>query len=123
MSQEQLKGFLEAVQADVSLQEKLQAISSANDEDQLTVDAAIIGVAKEVGFHINIEDLDSLRTELERLESNDGELTEEQLEAVAGGAAFKGVTAAAIMFAWADGMTGGDGSIMARFWGLLRRRR
>jgi predicted ribosomally synthesized peptide with nif11-like leader len=123
MSQEQLKGFLEAVQADVCLQEKLQAISSANDEDQLTVDAAIIGVAKEVGFHINIEDLDSLRTELERLESNDGELTEEQLEAVAGGAAFKGVTAAAIMFAWADGMSGGDSSLMARFWGLLRRRR
>jgi len=38
MSQEQLKGFLEAVQADVILQEKLQAISSTNGEDQSVTD-------------------------------------------------------------------------------------
>ena len=92
MSQDQLKGFLEAVQADVILQEKLQAISSTNGEDQSVADdeydEAIFAVAKEAGFIISAEDLNSVRTELELLESNDGELTDEQLEAVTGGAGF-----------------------------------
>jgi hypothetical protein len=92
MSKEQLKGFLEAVQADVSLQEKLQAISSTSGEDQSVTDDeyddAIFAVAKEAGFIISAEDLQKLRTELELVENNDGELTNEQLEAVAGGAAF-----------------------------------
>jgi len=95
MSQKQIKGFLEAVQADVSLQEKLQAISSTSGEDQSVTDDeyddAIFAVAKEAGFIISAENLQKLRTELELIENNennDGELTDEQLEAVAGGAAF-----------------------------------
>jgi predicted ribosomally synthesized peptide with nif11-like leader len=108
MSQDQLKGFLEAVQADVILQEKLQAISSTNGEDQSVTDDeyddAIFAVAKEAGFIISAEDLNSVRTELELLESNDGELTDEQLEAVAGGAAFGG--AIAVSFIGTIGMVG-----------------
>jgi predicted ribosomally synthesized peptide with nif11-like leader len=104
MSQEQLKGFLEAVQADVSLQEKLQAISSTSGEDQSVTDDeyddAIFAVAIEAGFIISAEDLQKLRTELELIENNennDGDLTDEQLEAVAGGVAFG--TAASVLFA------------------------
>jgi hypothetical protein len=106
MSQEQLKGFLEAVQADVSLQEKLQAISSTSGEDQSVTDDeyddAIFAIAKETGFIISAEDLQKLRTELELIENNennennDGDLTDEQLEAVAGGVAFG--TAASVLF-------------------------
>jgi predicted ribosomally synthesized peptide with nif11-like leader len=120
MSQEQLKGFLEAVQTDVSLQEKLQAISSTNGEDQSVTDDeyddAIFAVAKEAGFIISAEDLNSLRAELELLESNDGELTDEQLEAVAGGAAFFGG-----MFAASGAFLGSVAGIY--IWDRVRRRR
>jgi predicted ribosomally synthesized peptide with nif11-like leader len=120
MSQEQLKGFLEAVQADVILQEKLQAISSTSGEDQSVTDdeydEAICAAAKESGFIFSAEDLNSVRTELELLESNDGELTDEQLEAVAGGGAFV-----------AAGIVAGGGLIGGGLWlgigfGLRRRR-
>ena len=66
MSEEQLKAFLEAVKADASLQEKLKA---AGDAD------AVIALAKAAGFAISVDDL-------ERAQS---EISEEELEGVAGG--------------------------------------
>ena len=66
MSEEQLKSFLEKVKADTSLQEKLKA---AADSD------AVLAIAKEAGFSISVEDLKNGRSEL----------TEEELENVAGG--------------------------------------
>ncbi|QNJ07376.1 nif11-like leader peptide domain protein [Synechococcus sp. MEDNS5] len=66
MSEEQLKAFLEAVKADSSLQEKLKA---AGDVD------AVVAIAKAAGFAISADDL-------ERAQS---EISEEELEGVAGG--------------------------------------
>ena len=67
MSEEQLKAFLEAVKADAGLQEKLNA---AADPD------AVVEIAKEAGFVISAD-------ELERRQA--AEISEEELEGVAGG--------------------------------------
>ena len=64
MSEEQLKAFLEKVKADTSLQEKLKAEG-----------ADVVAIAKAAGFTITTEDLNSHRQNL----------TEDELEGVAGG--------------------------------------
>ena len=69
MSEEQLKAFLEAVRADAGLQEKLKA---ANDED------AVVAIAKAAGFVISTNALKKAQLEV----------SEEDLEAVAGGTVF-----------------------------------
>ena len=66
MSKEQLKAFLEKVKGDTSLQEKLKA---AADSD------AVLAIAKEAGFSISADDLKKAQSEL----------SEEELEGVAGG--------------------------------------
>ena len=66
MSEEQLKAFLEKVKADTSLQEKLKAAADAN---------AVAAIAKEAGFSISADDLTKAQSKL----------SEEELEAVAGG--------------------------------------
>ena len=66
MSEEQLKAFLEKVKADSSLQEKLKA---AADSD------AVVAIAKEAGFSISADDLRQAQSEI----------SDEELEAVAGG--------------------------------------
>ncbi len=66
MSEEQLKAFWEAVQADTSLQEKLRATTDAD---------SIASIAKEAGFEITADEVKEAQ----------GELSEEQLKGVAGG--------------------------------------
>jgi len=66
MSEEQLKSFLEKVKADTSLQEKLKAAADAD---------AVLAIAKEAGFNISTADLAKAQSEL----------SEEELEGVAGG--------------------------------------
>ena len=66
MSEEQLKAFLEAVKADAGLQEKLNA---AKDAD------AVVEIAKAAGFVISAEELKKAQAEI----------SEEELEGVAGG--------------------------------------
>ena len=66
MSEEQLKAFLEKVKSDTELQEKLKAAASPE---------AAIEIAKEAGFLITAEDMQSATIEL----------TDEELEAAAGG--------------------------------------
>ena len=73
MSEEQLKAFLEKVKGDTSLQEKLKA---AADND------AVAAIAKDAGFSISADDLD-LKNDLKNAPSR--ELSEEELEGVAGG--------------------------------------
>ena len=68
MSEEQLKAFLEKVKVDTNLQEKLKA---AADSD------AALGIAKEAGFAITAEDIQSMKSSTD--------LSEEELEGVAGG--------------------------------------
>ena len=70
MSEEQLKAFLEAVKADAGLQEKLKA---AGDAD------AVVAIAKEAGFSITAEDIQSMK-------SATGEVSDEELEGATGGA-------------------------------------
>ena len=75
MSEEQLKAFLEKVKGDTSLQEKLKAASDAD---------AVVSVAKEEGFSISIDDIKAQLLELSD-EAGDVELSDEELEGVAGG--------------------------------------
>ena len=71
MSEEQLKAFLEKVKGDTSLQEKLKAAGDAN---------AVAAIAKEAGFSISADDINKAQPEL----------SEEELEGVAGGTDIKG---------------------------------
>ena len=71
MSEEQLNAFLEKVKADSTLQEKLKAAASPE---------AAIEIAKEAGFLITTEELQSFA------QSTTVELSEKDLENVAGGA-------------------------------------
>jgi predicted ribosomally synthesized peptide with nif11-like leader len=66
MSEEQLKAFLEKVKGDTSLQEKLKAAGDAN---------AVVSIAKAAGFVISLEELQKAQTEI----------SEEELEGMAGG--------------------------------------
>ena len=66
MSEEQLKAFLEKVQVDTSLQEKLKAAVDAD---------AVTAIAKEAGFSISADDLKNAQSEL----------SDEELEGIAGG--------------------------------------
>ena len=66
MSEEQFKAFLEKVRGDTSLKEQLKA---AGDAD------AVVSIAKEEGFSISADDLKKAQSEL----------SEEELEGVAGG--------------------------------------
>ena len=66
MSEEQLKAFVEKVQSDTSLQEKLKAAANAD---------AVTAIAKEAGFSISADDLKNAQSEI----------SDEELEGVAGG--------------------------------------
>ena len=67
MSEEQLNAFLETVKTDTSLQEKLKATASPE---------AAIEIAKETGFAITTEDIQSMQS---------ARVSDEELEGAAGG--------------------------------------
>ena len=67
MSEEQLKAFLEKVKGDTDLQDKLKAAGS---------NEAAIEIAKDAGFAITAEDIQSMPVK---------ELSDEELEGAAGG--------------------------------------
>ena len=69
MSDDQFKAFLEAVEADAALQEKVQTEASRYAD-------AVVAIAKEAGFGITADDVK--RAQLE--------ISEDDLEGVAGGA-------------------------------------
>ena len=70
MSEEQLKAFIAKAKEDSSIQEKLKAAKSPDD---------VIGIAKESGFMISADDLKNAQSHEMR------EISEEELEGVAGG--------------------------------------
>ena len=70
MSEEQLKAFIAKVQGDTSLQEQLKA---AADSD------AVLAIAKDAGFSISADDLTMAQSEL----------SDEELEGVAGGGLYQ----------------------------------
>ena len=69
MSEEQLKAFLEKVKADTSLQEKLNGAADAD---------VAIEIAKEAGFSITAEDIQSRQ-------STTDEVSDKELEGATGG--------------------------------------
>ena len=69
MSEEQLKAFLEKVKSDIELQDKLKAAAS---------NEAALQIAKDAGFAINAEDIQSMQ-------SQSGEVSDEELEGASGG--------------------------------------
>ena len=69
MSEEQLKAFIEKVKSDTELQEKLKAA---------TTPEAGFEIAKEAGFSITAEDIQSMQ-------SATVEVSDEELETAAGG--------------------------------------
>ena len=73
MSEEQLKAFIAKVQADTSLQEQLKAQN-----------ADVIAIAKAAGFVIQTSEV------LDGAQANRANLTENELESIAGGAAVRG---------------------------------
>ena len=79
MSEDQLKAFMEAVKADATLQEILNAAVDAD---------AVVAIAKAAGFLISVEELKKAQAEI----------SEEELEGVAGGGTF-GYTCGGIMTA------------------------
>ena len=78
MSEEQLNAFLEKVKADTSLQEKLKAAASPE---------AAVEIAKDAGFSITTEDIQSIQ-------SATVELSDAELEGAAGGGLAKHGTTA-----------------------------
>ena len=68
MSEEQLKAFLEKVQGDTTLQEKLKAVADSD---------AVLAIAKDAGFSISADDLKNAQSDL-------SELSEKELEGVSG---------------------------------------
>ena len=70
MSEEQLKAFLEKVKSDTELQEKLKAAASPE---------AAIEIAKETGFAITSEDIQSMQS------APGGEVSDDELKGAAGG--------------------------------------
>ena len=67
MSEEQLKAFLEKVKSDTELQERLNAAASPD---------AAVEIAKDAGFAITAEDIQSVQSV---------EVSDEELEGAAGG--------------------------------------
>jgi predicted ribosomally synthesized peptide with nif11-like leader len=80
MSEEQLKAFMEAVKADEGLQEKLKATADAD---------TVVAIAKAAGFLISAEELHRGQAG----QPGRAELSEEELEGVAGGGQLKEVVA------------------------------
>ena len=76
MSEEQLNAFLEKVKSDTNLQEKLKAAGSPE---------AAIEIAKEAGFAITAEDIQSTQ-------SATVELSDVELEGAAGGLCCGGIS-------------------------------
>ena len=69
MSEEQLKAFIEKVQGDTSLQEKLKTAADSN---------AVLAISKEAGFNLSIDDL-------KKAQEDQTELSVKELESTVGG--------------------------------------
>ena len=67
MSEQQLKAFWEATQADPALKQKLQGVTGLS---------GVVDIAKEAGFTISVEELEKAQAELSE---------DEQLSGAAGG--------------------------------------
>ena len=76
MSKEQLKALFEKVASDTELSDKIGAATTAE---------AVIEIAKAAGFSITSEDIQLLLSLLSEVSEEEEELTDDDLENVAGG--------------------------------------
>ena len=76
MSKEQLKALAEKVASDTELSDKIGAATTAE---------AVIEIAKAAGFSITSEDIQLLLSLLSEVSEEEEELTDDDLENVAGG--------------------------------------
>ena len=96
MSVEQVKAFFDKVKSDSALAQKLKDAQAAYTGDTSDKDAAIaavvIPVAAEAGFNFTVEDFNAA------FEAEEGELSEDELDAVAGGKSTSGCGITANLF-------------------------
>ena len=86
MSEEQLNAFLEKVKGDTTLQEKLNGAADSG---------AVVEIAKEAGFSITAEDIQSMQ-------SATVELSEEELEGASGGKNIRTHAVCPCILLWTD---------------------
>ena len=88
MAIENVKAFYKELEANEELQKKIAAADAAYNGDtedkKAAVETIILPIAKEAGFDFTAEEM----LEAETAVNSEGEFTEDELEAVAGGAAF-----------------------------------
>ena len=83
MTLDQLAAFMEKVKSDIELQEKLKSVTSFE---------AGVEIAKEAGFSITLEDIQTLQ-------SKSSEVSDQELENAAGGFTFSAMVAMATITA------------------------
>ena len=82
MSKDNVELFLHKVNEDVKLQEKIKHLYAENQEN---MQASLIKLGADAGYHFSKEDLERFNQEMVPNKKQNGELDEAQLEAVAGG--------------------------------------
>lgn len=83
MTSKNVKAFYEKVESDEVLQGKLKEMKVTSEEEQVT---KFLHIAKEEGFEFSEEDLQSYVQELMAKAQENGELDEDMLDQVSGGA-------------------------------------
>ena len=81
MSIEAVRAFMGKVKADPDLQEKLEAIEGDKDATL----AEVVHIASEAGFSFTVEDYDAAVLDMAQARHAAGDLSDEELDAVAGG--------------------------------------
>jgi len=95
MSMQAMASFVEKAQSDEALAGKLVEILGNNEGDEIT--SKVIVLAKENGFEITASDVEETRRQFEQFaDADEGELTDGDLENVAGGVVAAPIAAAAI---------------------------
>jgi len=87
MAIENVKAFYKELEANEELQKKIAAADAAysgdSEDKAAAIEAIVLPIAKKAGFDFTAEELLSLE-----IPTKEGEISEDELEAVAGGAAF-----------------------------------
>jgi predicted ribosomally synthesized peptide with nif11-like leader len=82
MSQENVKAFYEVVKKDQGLQGKITQMAQTNPKE---VEAMVIKLAGEKGYQFTADEVKTFAKELAATMPKNGELSDNELEAVAGG--------------------------------------
>jgi len=82
MSIEAVRAFIKKVRADEALQKDLEAIDRTDRDAAM---AGVVAVAEKVGFSFGVEDYEAAAEEMIQARHAAGEISDEDLDAVAGG--------------------------------------